>query len=87
MTRLPGVPSIVNKIAQVEGRVVNTVLRKGSSVKILLRLLGVLNVTSRNCTGKRGGPMLGKGTSVTISLRQRTFTNFPRGKEGNLEVS
>ena len=72
--RLPGVLSIASKIAQGEGRVLETVLRKGASVTILP------NITSRNCTGERayawkGGPMLGKGASITISLRQRAFTN------------
>ena len=68
MIRLLGVLSITSKIAQEEGRVLEIVLRKGDSATILLRLCGVLKITSR-------GPMLGKGPSVTISLRQRAFTN------------
>ena len=67
MIRLPGVPSITSKVAQGTGRVLEPVLRKGASVTILLRFLGVLNITSGNCTGGRGGHILGKGASVTIS--------------------
>ena len=41
---MPGVLSIASKIAQEEGRVLETVLRKGASVTILLRLLGILKL-------------------------------------------
>ena len=74
MIRLSGVQTITSKTTHEDRRVLDTVLRKGASVTILL------NITSRNCTGERayawkGGPMLGKGASITISLRQRAFTN------------
>ena len=75
MIKLLGTQSIASKTAQEEGRVLEPVLRKGASVTILLRLQGVLNITSGNCTGGKGGPILGKGASVTISLRQRAFIN------------
>ena len=54
MLRLLGVWSIASKIAQ-EGRVLETVLRRGASVTISLRLPGVPNITSRNSTGGREG--------------------------------
>ena len=50
---MPDVLSITSKTAQEEGRVLQTVLRKGASVTILLRLLGILNITSGKCTGGR----------------------------------
>ena len=55
MTRLLGVPSITSEITQEEGRVLETVLRKGASVTILLRLLGVLNIISSDSTGGSEG--------------------------------
>ena len=55
--RLPGVLSIASKIAQGEGRVLETVLRKGASVAVSLGWPGALNITRRNSTGGReGGP-------------------------------
>ena len=68
LIKLPGVLSIASKIAQEKGRVLETMLRKGDSVTILLRLLGFLNIISGNCTGGRGWPMCGKKASVTILL-------------------
>ena len=80
------------KIAREEGRVPETVLRKGASVTISPRLWGVLNITKR-------GPMPGKGASVTISLKQPLLTEkeslcgctlFPRfrreRRRGNLKA-
>ena len=65
-------------------------LRKGASGTILPRLSGVLDITSRKYTGGRGGPILGKGASETISLRQKALLTekeslcshalFPRGR-------
>ena len=37
MIRLPGVPSITSKTGQEKGRVLETVLRKGASVTIIIR--------------------------------------------------
>ena len=74
MIRLQGVPSIVSKTAQEEGRVLETVLRKGASVTTLLRIPGVLNIMGLS-QDKERGPMLGKEASVRISLRQRVCTN------------
>ena len=55
---MPGVLSITSKIAQKEARVLETVLRKGTSVsfcKNVAKIAGVLNITSGNYTVGKGG--------------------------------
>ena len=73
LIRLPGVLSITGKIAQEEGRVLETVLRKrGTSKTISLRLLVFCKWELNR---RKRGPMLGEGASVTTSLRPRAFAN------------
>ena len=55
LKRLSGVPSITSKTVQEEGRILETVLKKGASVTILLRLWGVLNITKREVYAGKGG--------------------------------
>ena len=55
MIRLPGVLSIASKIAQEEGRVLETLLGQEASVIILPGLPGVLNIRSRKLYKKGWG--------------------------------
>ena len=72
------IPTTRSEIAQEEGRVLDPPVpgRGIVSVTILLRPLGALNEHHRQeLHSRKRGPMLGEGTSVTISLRQRAFSN------------